>query len=206
MGLISRVISYVKTVSQGANVSDVKHDPGGGANQTGRHFQDPNTDSAPLPGDYLVTVHVQQSGSEEAVAYLDPSQAQTAQPGENRTYSRNGGGTEVAQVYLKNDGTIEVSNDSGSVTLEPSGRILAANRGGFIDLQAGGTVDINGFTIDPSGAAQSPVSVTAPTVSATTALTKAGVPVADQDHDHDAGTLIDSQSGSVTGTTAASNG
>ncbi len=151
MGLISRVLSYVKTKSQGASVSDVKHDPGGGANQTAHHFQDPNTDSAPLPGDFLITVNVQQTGSQEAVAYLDPNSSQVAEPGEHRTYSRDDGGTEKAQVYIKKDGTIEVSNDTVTLTLSASGQATLANGSGSITLEPGGDVDINGAIIDTNG-------------------------------------------------------
>lgn len=167
MGLISKVLSYTRIADRfGAKVSDVKHDPGGGANETGEHFQAANQDAVPLPGDYLLTVSVQRTGGEVVVGFIDPNQEQTAEPGESRTYARDSSGAEVVQLYLKKDGSAELVNDSGSVSLSPDGRILAANGGGFIDLTAGGTVNINGATIDPAGNITTPTTVSAAQVTA----------------------------------------
>lgn len=57
-------------------------------------------------------------------------------------------------AWLKDDGTIELSNGSGYITLSSSGE-----------------VDINGFIISVDGAAESPVSVTAPAIIGTTSVT-----------------------------------
>ena len=187
MGLISKVLSYTRIADRfGVKVSDVKHDPGGGANATGEHFQAANQDAVPLPGDYLLTVSVQRTGGEVVVGFIDPKQKQTAGQGEHRTYARNADGEEVVQLILKKDGSAVLSNNSGSVSLEPSGRILAANGGGYIDLTAGGTVDINGATIDPSGNITSPGTVSAPTVAGSSSVTAAGKELAG--HIHPAGT------------------
>jgi len=56
----------------------------------------------------------------------------------------------------------------------PTGAINSINAAGFISLLDNGTVNINGFTITPNGAAVSPVSVTAATLIAVTSLTVAG--------------------------------
>lgn len=192
MGLISKVLAYTRIGERfGAKVSDVKHDPGGGANETGEHFQGANQDAVPLPGDYLVTVSVQRTGGQVVVGFIDPKQQQTAEPGEHRTYARNADGEEVVQLILKKDGSAVLSNDSGSVSLEPDGRILAANGGGYIDLTAGGTVDINGATIDPSGNIETPTNITAGATVAAAAVEAPSIKAAGKElagHIHPAGT------------------
>lgn len=76
-----------------------------------------------------------------------------------------------ASVYhwLKDDGSIESVNGAGHVKLLPSG-----------------VVDINGFLVQPSGAATSPVSVGAPTIAAANSLTVASKEM--KQHIHSDGT------------------
>lgn len=203
MGLIAKVLSYTRIADRfGAKASDVKHDPGGGANETGEHFQAANQDAVPLPGDYLLTVSVQRTGGEVVVGFIDPKQEQTAEPGEYRAYARDANGAQVVQIHLKKDGTAVINNDNGSVTLSPdgeiesrndtavhvirpSGAIRGSNPSGFFELQDDGTVNINGFTVAPDGSAVSPVSVTAPTVDGTSSVQAAGKELVG--HDHPAG-------------------
>lgn len=54
-------------------------------------------------------------------------------------------------VWLKDDETIEAKNSACSTTHKPSGEVETKNSGGFHKLQADGTVNINGLTIDPNG-------------------------------------------------------
>lgn len=184
MGLISKLLSYTRVGGRnGANVSDVKHDPGGRANQTSEHFQTANTDSVPLPDDYVVTVGVQRTGGQVVVGFIDPKQEQTAGPGEHRQYARDGEGAQVVQLHLKADGTATLSNANASTELKPSGEVSTQNGGGFYRLLDDGTVDINGFTITPDGAATSPVSVTAPTVEGTSSLIAAGKEIVGHSHE-----------------------
>lgn len=183
MGLISKLLSYTRIGDRnGAKVSDVKHDPGGGANQTGEHFQAANEDSVPLPGDYILTVNVQRTGGQVVVGFIDPNQQQTAAPGEHRQYARNASGEQVVQLHLKADGSAVLSNENASIELKPTGEVNTQNASGFYKLQDDGTVDINGFTIAPDGSAESPVSVTAPTVAGSTSVTAAGKELAGHDH------------------------
>ena len=187
MGMISRLLAYTRIADRfGAAVSDVKHDPGAGANETGEHFQTANTDAVPLPDDYLVTVNVQRTGGEVVVGFIDPQQQQTAQPGEHRAYSRDAQGQQVAHAYLRNDGTVILQNDRATVEIKPSGEVNTQNSAGFYKLQDDGTVNINGATIDPSGNITSPGTVSAPTVEGTSGVTAAGLELAG--HDHPAGT------------------
>lgn len=210
MGLISKVLSYTRIADRfGAKVSDVKHDPGGGANETGEHFQAANQDAVPLPGDYLLTVSVQRTGGEVAVGFIDPKQEQTADPGEFRVYARDGDGAQIVQLHLKKDGTAVINNENGSITLKPdgeiesrndtaihvirpSGAIRGSNPSGFFELQDDGTVNINGATIDPAGNIDTPTNITsggtvsAPTVAGSSSVTAAGKELAG--HIHPAGT------------------
>lgn len=209
MGSISSVLSYTRIGDRfGAKVSDVKHDPGGGAIKTGEHFQPPNQDAVPLPDDYLLTVRVQRTGGEVVIGFIDPKQQQIAEQGEHRTYARDADGVEVVQVHLKKDGTAIISNDSGSITLSPdgtvesrndtavhtvspSGSIRGENPSGFFELQDDGTVNINGATIDPAGNIETPANITAggtisaPTIAADSSMTAAGKELVG--HTHPAG-------------------
>ncbi|QZI90586.1 hypothetical protein MYOV023v1_p0039 [Vibrio phage 91E28.1a] len=97
---------------------------------------------------------------------------------------------EDASVYhwLKNDGTIESKNDNSSHTQKPDGSVESVNSAGYVKLLASGVVDINGFLVQPTGAATSPVSVGAPTMTATNSLTVAGKEM--DKHNHEPGTYV----------------
>ena len=94
-------------------------------------------------------------------------------------------------VWLKNDGTIISDNGVAVDTLSPDGTITRTNGAGNITMAPDGTVNINGAIITPDGAISSPVSVTAPTVTAVASLTIAGAEV--KDHTHDKGTYRDAE-------------
>ena len=194
MGLVSKlalILSFTRATLNGANVSDVKTDPGGGANVTAQHFSAPGDDSVPLVTDYALTVPGMHEGQASAVGYLDPKSAPVAVEGEKRIYSRDAAGETVAEVHLKNEGTIIAFNENITLQLDPdgSGKIFNEditiqlnadgsgklfNASGFIELLASGVVDINGATIDTSGKITSPVEVVAPTGTFSTSLTIAG--------------------------------
>ncbi|CAM0014185.1 baseplate spike [Vibrio phage K435] len=88
---------------------------------------------------------------------------------------------------FQNNG-IRLRNEDASVYhwLKNDGSIESVNGAGYIKLLASGVVDMNGFLVQPTGAATSPVSVGAPTVAATSSLTVAGKEM--NDHKHTAGT------------------
>ena len=187
MGRIARLLSFVRSTADQSKVSDVKVDPGGGANVTAQHFAPAGDDAHPLPGDYAATVSAQRSGSEVAIGYLDPKSGQKAQPGDKRIYARNPeDGSTVVEVWLKNDGTATVYNAEASVEVSPGGSIKGSNSAGSFELQAGGNFVVNGVTIDTAGNITSPATITAPTVVATTSATAAGKEMAG--HTHPAGT------------------
>ena len=91
-----------------------------------------------------------------------------------------------AETRHKQDGTIISTSSVGTSTISPSGEISLVNGAGHIKLLADGSVDINGFIIQPTGAATSPVSVGAPTMAASSSLTVKGKEM--DGHEHGAGT------------------
>ena len=62
---------------------------------------------------------------------------------------RNKAGTHY--IWLKNTGDILSENENGSYSLKADGSQKGSNSSGSFELQAGGTIDLNGVTIDPSG-------------------------------------------------------
>ena len=156
MGLIARVLSFTRVTRNGAQVSDTKANPGGGPNLTAEHFASPGDDSHPLTMDYVYLSPAPQRGRYSAVGYVDPLNQPQAQAGEKRIYGRNAEGSVIVQFWLKNDGEALLSNDSGSVTLNPDGSILGSNSAGSFELQIDGDFVVNGVTIDPSGNISTP--------------------------------------------------
>ena len=134
MGL-AKVLSFLRTARNGAKVSDVKLDPGGGDNITGVHFADPGDDSHPLTTDYAATTDVPGSGAQAPVGYADIVNEPKAAEGETRKYGRDPAtGLYVNEVWLKADGSV-----------------IIANANGAIELKADGSVDINGAVISAAG-------------------------------------------------------
>ena len=117
MGLISELLSFLRTEEDGAHVSDAKIDPGDGANVTARHFADAGDDSHPLPGDFVATVEAPGSGGAQVTGYLDTVNEPQAAAGEKRIYSRDSDGAVMAVVWLKADGTIELGSPDDFVAL-----------------------------------------------------------------------------------------
>ncbi len=135
MGLIAQVKSFARAVRNGTRSSDVKVDPGGGANITGSHFADAGDDSYPLGTDYAALLTTQRNGGYAPVGYADPVNEPKAAEGEKRIYGRDPStGLAVNEVWLKADGSVIISNALGA-----------------IELKADGSVDINGATITPTG-------------------------------------------------------
>ena len=117
MGRIGTVSAWIRKALTG----EVRNDPGGGAVLQSSRFTAPGVDSVPLPGDYVLTVEVQGTGSTAAVGVVDGQNASTANPGELRIYARDADGALVVSLYLRNDGSAVLTNGSGMATLQPSG-------------------------------------------------------------------------------------
>lgn len=200
MGLISKLLSFTRVNRHDSNLSDVKVDPGGGPYVTAEHFAPAGDDSHPLPTDYPLIIRVQKTGKYAAIGYIDPNNAQTAEPGGKRIYGRDPEGNQVSELWLKNDGdiladndaayieikadgTITADNDSGSIVITPAGQITLENGSGSVDIASGGTVTINGLvTIDTSGNITTPGTIAGGVVQATTSLTVASVEMSGHVH------------------------
>ena len=134
MGLIAVLKSFSRVIRNGANVSDVKVDAGGGDNKTAEHFSAPGDDSSPLPGDYAMMASTRKSGGLAAVGYIDPANEHITGPGGKRIYSRSENGVIVADIWLKNDGSIAIT---GIDIVTVNGLIIsisgAVNTNGSID-------------------------------------------------------------------------
>lgn len=159
MGLIARVLSFVRVIRKGANLSDVKIDSGGGPLVTAEHYAPMGDDAYPLNTDYAVVVSLPQKGRFVTVGYIDPKNEQLAAAGEKRLYSRNAGGDAVAHCWLKNSGQVVFYNSSGSITLDQNGAIIGQNGAGSFELQAGGDFVVNGVVITAAGAVVVPSSL-----------------------------------------------
>lgn len=139
MGRIGRLISFVRAQVGGTKASDVKVDRGGGDNRTPQHFSAPGDDSFPLPGDFVAIIGQAGTGRDSAVGYVDPKNLQKAASGDKRIYARSANGDEIVQLWLKNDGTAELSNSAGSMTLQPDGTQILQNANGSFTLNADGS-------------------------------------------------------------------
>jgi len=140
VGFIGQILSFTRTVARGAKVSNVKTNPGGGANVTTPHFADPGDDSFPLETDYVAAVDVRQTGRSVAVGYVDPNSDQKAAKGEKRIYARDSNGTSIVEVHLKADGEANINNANGSVVLFADGRIVLTSPGGSVAVEVDGSV------------------------------------------------------------------
>lgn len=182
MGRITKLLSFSRVERNGAKISDVKIDPGGGHNITAEHFAPAGDDSFPLKSDYVVTNDILRAGGEAAIGYLDSINTPKALEGDKRIYARDANtGAVIIEIWLKNDGTGILSNANGSFTLNPDGSIKGDNGSGSFELQAGGDFVVNGVTIDTNGNITSPATVTAAVVSAPSILAN-GKDVADHNH------------------------
>lgn len=184
MAVITKLLDFVRATRRGVPQSDAKVDMGGGETVNALHFSIPNSDSRPLPNDYVLASHLRQTGRYASYGYHDPANAKQAQPGEHISYARKSDGAIVCRVWLKNTGEATLYNDAGSITLSPDGAttvvsenatftvaqdgsIKGQNSAGQFELQAGGDFVVNGVTIDTDGNISTAGTVEADDVTAT---------------------------------------
>lgn len=163
MGLIAKVLQFIRTSRGADSYSEATVSIGGVEVVTCEHMHPSGDDAHPLANDYAVVVSIPRAGGYVAVGYVDPLNQGKADKGEKRVYSRNADGEFKAEVWLKNDGGVLVNNGAGYINLMPSG-----------------VIDLNGFTILPDGTAESPTQVITPS------LLVDGKEI--KDHQHPAGT------------------
>lgn len=112
MGLISKILSVARNRRNGVLITELKNDPGGGANTTMGQFSTPGIDAQPLPGDYAVSVSVPGSKREAAIGTIDPGNDPVSNPGEIRLYARDASGNVITYGHFKNDGTLELNGNT----------------------------------------------------------------------------------------------
>jgi len=152
VGRIARLLNFVRTIRNGARVSDATVDGGGGADITAEHFSAPGDDSFPLNTDYVALTSAAGAGRESAVGYIDPLNTPKATKGDKRIYARDATtGVTVVEVWLKSTGEATTSNAVGSFTLAPDGSITGTNANGSFTLEAGGDFVVNGVIIKANG-------------------------------------------------------
>lgn len=169
MGRITRILSFFRSVRDGAFLSQTRSKSTRSVIYTSDNFQSSGEDSQPLPGDFAITVETVRTGSSAVVGYIDQKNEGVSEPGEKRIYSRDSSGNVIATLYLKNNGEIEIKNDELSMHLFNSGDVLIQNENitlamspagafkldntlGILELRDDGSIDLNGTIIDPTGA------------------------------------------------------
>ena len=151
MGLIGLVLQTISAVRNGVSIRDVKLGLGGGNNVTGEEFSSSGDDSPPLENDNVLAVAIEQTGRVAVVGYVDTQNAPLANNGERRLYSRDSSGEIRAVIWLRNDGSISLSNENGEMSIAEDGALSLQNENGAMSMDANGTINLNGVTIDPDG-------------------------------------------------------
>jgi hypothetical protein len=164
MANINTILSFLRTLRNGTQVSDVTINPGGGFNKTADNFPPTGDDAVPLNSDYAVSVDVKGRGRQAIVGYLDPKNVPVAGAGEKRIYARDAAGDLIVEVHLKADGECVVLNGGGSFSVKLDGSQKGQNANGAYELEAGGDFVVNGAVIDTTGKITSPTQVVSPLV------------------------------------------
>ena len=140
MGMISSILSFVRTKIGDSNVTDVKVDPGGSPNKTVQHFSAPGDDSFPVDTDYCYLSDLPARGRAVALGYVDSLNEPVAQKGDKRSYARNEEGVTVSQIWQKNNGDVLVSNDNGSILLRADGGSIVTTPGSTFECDSQGNI------------------------------------------------------------------
>jgi hypothetical protein len=142
MGFLGTVVSFTRSVVQGAHAPEAKVTRGGDDSITAYHFASPGDDSYPLPGDVTYLGDDTGKGTAQILGYQDPKTPPGAVAGEKRIYARSGPGVVSAEIWLKADGTLLLKNAQSSLELRPDGSASVKNALGAIDLAASGDVNV----------------------------------------------------------------
>ncbi len=142
MGILARVVSFLRARVDGAEAAEVGVDLGGDDTPTALHFCAPGVDAAPLPGDVATLEPGSGKGAVDAVGYQDPSTPGKARPGEVRLYARSGPGAVAVELWLESDGTLVARNPvvGAELALGPDGSVRAGNALGELAVDPAGVV------------------------------------------------------------------
>lgn len=127
MGLVGRILSYVGRTA--------KINSGGGYTLTANTFSAAGIDSAPIAGDYCATIQSRGASAHVVAGIVDHVNNSQAGAGEIRVYSRDSTGVIIADIWLKNNGAIEI-NSTGPLNI--NGIIISKDGG--IRLPAGQSI------------------------------------------------------------------
>lgn len=140
MGSLATVTAFERETVDGALAPECKVDRGGGDLATASCFSPLGDDAPPLPGDVAYLGDDAGTGTAQIIAYQDPTTPAPAAPGEKRIYSRSGPGVVAAEIWLRADGSILVTNAGGTLELAATGAARLANALGSIEVDVAGKV------------------------------------------------------------------
>lgn len=213
MGRIGRIVkSYIAKLSgSSTNAQVASVEEFAGDQRTVQVFGPCNEDFAPPENCKTIDISLGRGrGLLVSAAYHNQQVPPVAVHGERRLYSTNqAGDTVMAEVFLKQHGTILIDNDNASLTIDPSGLVeiknakvtITADPSGLLTIETDGNTEITSLKtiinndVEIVGTLNVTTSVTAPTVAATTSLTIKGKEMDDHRHaqgnDSDGDTEVD---------------
>lgn len=121
MGILARVLSFVRSQVDDAQAPEVSVDLDGDETLTALHFTPPGVDAAPLAGDVATLAPSSGKGAVDAVGYQDPATPGEAQPGEVRLYARSAPGAMAVELWLQADGSLVARNALGELAIDAAG-------------------------------------------------------------------------------------
>lgn len=134
---MSATVGEVKDFDGEQGIAMVDAGLGGSPSQVD-HYEPCGLECNPVPGDKALCVP---AGPVEAcAAYADARNGREGGPGDQILHGRDPStGARVCRVKTLSDGTIEISNSAGAITLKPDG-----------------SIDLNGVVISPAGILEAP--------------------------------------------------
>jgi len=100
MARYGRVEGIERRVENGATVTYVKVDTGGGDPEEVQHLEAPGEDSPPVIGDFAGVDEVGDSGTKQTNGYFDPKGEAKSANGEKRYVSRTEQGEKIAELWM----------------------------------------------------------------------------------------------------------
>ncbi|MCP4568029.1 MAG: hypothetical protein GY841_10665 [FCB group bacterium] len=158
MGRVGNILGIGQNAAEGDHTTDIKLDIGGGQNITAPQATPAGIDSTPLETDIAVTSSAPGDSGQNVVGYVDKKNA--SKNDGVYLYARSAAGVPVADIWIKTDGSvvvtnttttietsaagnIEISNAVGSFVIDPIGNITIGSGLGSITMTPAGIVSIN---------------------------------------------------------------
>ena len=117
MGLIGKILKSVIKES----IREITTEIYTNYNISSRHVSSAGIDSVPIEGDQGVSIVL--DGTPGKTVYIGVYPDPQAKAGEVRFYSRDSDGNQKAEIWIKDDGNITISNDNGFCNLKDDGII-----------------------------------------------------------------------------------